>query len=316
MKSPLKITMICESRLPALKYGGTERVVEWLAREFIARGHGISVICKPGSHIPGARMIYAHKPAEVAALVPQDTDIIHSHGWYLRDHAKPQLKTCHGNANIVDDSNWSFVSLSHAERFGRKTYVHNAMPRGEAYFSSVKSSRYLFFSRINRPGKNITRAIQLANKFDLELDIAGGHRWELLTRSVVCKEGAFFSSLHRRFHFHGKLGGWPKNELFANARALLFPIRWEEPFGIVTIEALFAGTPVIATPRGAMPEIIGPEVGFLCESDEEFAAALENVGRIDPQICRDYALEHFAMEKAADQYLALYERVIAGEVLP
>lgn len=312
----LKVVLVCDARLPALKYGGTERVVQWLAQELVRRDHQVSVICRPGSFIPGARMIHVRTHEEAEQAIPGDTDIIHAHGWFPRESRIPQLNTRHGDDPVPGGGNWSFVSAAHARRLGRSTFVHNAMPLGEAYFSAEKSDRYLFFSRIHRRGKNVTRAIHLARKFGFDLDIAGGQRWELLTRSAVRKEGAFFSSLDRRFRFHGMVGGWQKNQLFAAARALLFPIRWEEPFGLVTIEALFAGTPVIATPRGAMPEIIHPDVGFLCETDEDFGAAFEKVGQIDPHTCREYAREHFGIERAADKYLTLYERIMAGETLP
>src|SRR5206468_698622 len=110
--------------------------------------------------------------------------------------------------------------------------------------------------------------------------------------------------------------GWAKAKLFANARAFLYPIRWDEPFGLVVIESLLAGTPVIATPRGSMPELVAPDVGFLASSDEDFGAAFEAVGSINPRRCRDYAAENFPIEKSAAQYVELFHRILDGETLP
>ena len=94
------------------------------------------------------------------------------------------------------------------------------------------------------------------------------------------------------------------------------PIRWDEPFGLVIVESLLAGTPVIATPCGAMPELVHPDVGVLAGSDEEFGAAFDDVGRIVPRRCREYAADNFAIETTAGRYVELYRRVLDGETLP
>jgi glycosyltransferase involved in cell wall biosynthesis len=314
--SRLRVALLVAGRVPARKYGGTERVVPWLARELVRQGHAVTVIASDGSDVPGARMIFARSREEASARIPSDVDLVHYHSWFEPGGKLPSLNTLHGNAaGPIGPGNWSFVSRNHAERHGRKTFVYNGLPVEEHYFSAVKSPRYLFLAGISRAGKNVTKAIKLAHDFDLELDIAGGNRWKLLTRTAVRREGAFFLSLDRRFRFHGMVGGWEKAKLFADARAFLYPIRWEEPFGLVIVESLLAGTPVIATPRGAMPEIVHPEVGFLASSDEEFGAAFEGVGHINPSRCREYAAESFRIEKTAAQYVELYRRVLDGETL-
>jgi glycosyltransferase involved in cell wall biosynthesis len=315
--SPLRIALVVAGRLPADKYGGTERVVAWLARELVRRGHAVTVVAGPGSFVPGARMAFARSPDQVAAAIPGDSDIVHFHSWYDPGFSRPHLKTLHGNLpGPAGPGNWSFLSRDHARRHGRETFVYNGLPVEEHYYSAVKSDRYLFLAGIARAGKNVTKAMQLARRLDVGLDVAGGPRWKLLTRSVVRREGAFLLSLDRRIRFHGTVGGWRKALLFANARGFLNPIRWEEPFGLVVVESLLAGTPVIATPRGAMPELVAPEVGFLCRTDEEFAAAFANVGSIAPRHCRDYAAEHFAIEGATTRYVELYRRILDGETLP
>jgi glycosyltransferase involved in cell wall biosynthesis len=313
----LRVALVVRGRVPVEKYGGIERDVVWLARELARQGHSVTVVAQPGSFVPGARMVFARSLGEAFARVPGDVDIINSHsGPPSPSFDRPWLMSGHNNGMKPRYGNWSFISRDHAHRHGRETFVYNGMPVDEHYFSERKSSRYLFFARIHRPGKNVTKALKLAIANNLELDVAGGRRWELLTRSQVRREGAFFLGLDRRFQFHGMVGGWKKTQLFANARALLFPIRWEEPFSLVPLEALLAGSPVIASPRGSMPEFVNPDIGFLCESDDDFASAFENVGSISPQRCRDFVAEHFPIEKAARQYVELYRRILDGETLP
>ena len=312
----MHITLMFNSVLPVSKYGGIQRDVIWLTKEFIRMGHSVAVIARPGSYAEGAEMIFANSKAEAFTKVPKHTDIVNVHdGPPPADFAFPCLISAHGNGFVPDDRNWSFVSANHAKRFGRETFVYNGVPKDETYYSSDKSDRFLFFSRINREGKNISKAMDIALKHDLELDIAGGSRRDLLMRSVVRRERAFFKSLAPNFTFHGLVGGWEKAALFAHAKALLFPIRWEEPFGLVVIESLLAGTPVITTGYGAMPELMDPEVGFICENDADYDAAIAQVDTISPARCREYAAEHFSMEQSANGYLALYERILNGEKL-
>lgn len=315
----MRIALAIDGRLPADRYGGSERVVAWLARALLRAGHEVTVLARPGSYVPGARMIPVRDGRDAPRNVPRDIDIAHFHSTFPSpDYRLPNLSTIHGNHEgaLRPADNLCFVSADHARRHGRATFVHNGLPPDEHLFRQAKSERYLFLARINRPGKNVTQAIELARTFDLQLDLAGGGRWELLTRSRVRRERAFFRSFQRRFRFHGMVGGWRKAELLANARALLFPIRWEEPFGLVVIEALLAGTPVVAAPRGAMPELIQPDVGFLCSSDADYAAAFEGVGALSANRCRDYARERFSAEEMARRYLDLYRRVLDGEPLP
>lgn len=313
----LRVALILDRRIPVEKYGGTERQVIWLARELTRQGHAVTLIVRPGSFVAGVRMQFANSTEEAFARVPDDIDIVNSHsGAAPDDFTRPCLCTAHGNGRPPKGGNWSFVSGDHARRHGRETFVYNGLPVDEHYFSADKSDRLLFFSRINRPGKNVTRALSLARAYDIKLDLAGGSRWELLTRSQVRREGAFFLSMDRRFRFHGEVGGWPKAKLFADAKALLFPIRWEEPFGLVVVESLLAGTPVIVSPCGSMPELVDADIGFLCETDDDFAAAFDAVSGIPPHRCREYAAEHFSIARTTGQYVELYRRILDGETLP
>jgi glycosyltransferase involved in cell wall biosynthesis len=112
------------------------------------------------------------------------------------------------------------------------------------------------------------------------------------------------------------VGGERKAALIAGARALLSPIRWEEPFGLSVIEALASGTPVITTPRGAMPEIVTEDVGFLCSADEDYGRAFAEIESISRARCREYVEERFSVARMAEGYLELYRRILDGETLP
>ena len=315
----MKIGLACSGRVPVQKYGGTQRIVYWLATELVRQGHDVALVAAPGSWLPGARVVFARNAEEAEASMPSDLDIVHYHGLYPADPWKRKhLLTTHGNAAPEEFAfgNWSFLSRDHAARHGRGTHVYNGLPLDEYSFAPASSDRYLFMARVNLAGKNITGAMRLARRFDFELDVAGGSRFDLLLRSQVRREGAFLASLSRRFRFHGMVGGEEKKRLLSGARALLLPVRGPEAFGLVVIEALASGTPVIAARHCAMPELVTPEVGFLCESEEDFGRAFAEIGSISRAQCRAHVEERFTVERMAAGYLQLYQRILDGEAIP
>jgi glycosyltransferase involved in cell wall biosynthesis len=131
----------------------------------------------------------------------------------------------------------------------------------------------------------------------------------------LLKVGGLMDSLRPGVHFVGEVGGVGKAACFADAKALLFPIDWEEPFGLVMIEALMSGTPVIATPRGSVPELINDKVGALFDRDEDFAEALAHACACKPADCRAWALANFSSKVCAENYFKLYQRVVSGETV-
>jgi glycosyltransferase involved in cell wall biosynthesis len=100
-----------------------------------------------------------------------------------------------------------------------------------------------------------------------------------------------------------------------SSKGLVFPVRWNEPFGLAIIESLFSGCPIFGTPYGSLPELVPPEVGFLSASSDELAEAMKDSQQWKPQVCRDYAVENFNSKKMALSYVEIYERVLAGETL-
>ncbi|UCI08277.1 glycosyltransferase [Mesorhizobium sp. B1-1-8] len=313
----MRITLVAERAIPCKGYGGTERQVDWLASELVRLGHKVVLIAGRGSSHPLCEVRPASSKAECRAAIPADTDIVHFNGWYI-DVARPALYTLHGLApeRVTPQMNWSFVSAGHARNHGRETFVHNGFPIDAYRLSAAKTKRLLFLAGIARAGKNLNRAVELAKSFDFPLDIAGGSRWQLLQRSKVRSQGVFFKSLGRRYRFHGMVDGEEKLRLLGEAKAFLNPIAWEEPFGMAPVEAMLCGTPVLTTPRGALPEILDETTGCLFDTDAEFAQAFAAVGGLSPQRCRESAADRFPIARTANGYLDLYARILDGENLP
>lgn len=122
--------------------------------------------------------------------------------------------------------------------------------------------------------------------------------------------GGWKLSFRKNIRFIGEVDDREKAELLAGARALIFPTNWEEPFGLVTIEALASGTPVITTNKGAMPELVTPDVGFRCNTFEEFKEAINRIDEISPRKCRERVEENFTAEIMTGKYRNAYEKII------
>ncbi len=306
----LKICLVCSSRLPANKYGGTERIVEWLIMEFLKMGHTLVLVAPEGTLIQGVNCIPANNAEEALISIPKDVDIVHFHGWPpVHDFEIPWLYTLHGNASDVSilPVNTVCISANHAARHQKKTFIYNGVNPAEFIYREQKKDYLLFFSMIRRKVKGAGRALKIVQKYKAPAVFAGGSRIDLI------KGGGLFNSFHPRIKFVGKIGGPKKAQYFANAKALLFPIDWEEPFGLVLIESLLSGTPVIATPRGSVPELINNDVGALFTEDEAFPEALEKALSCSPKNCRDWAIEHFSSAVCAANYLNLYDQILSGE---
>jgi len=315
----MHIVLVSSGPIPCFGYGGRERIVQWHASELAERGHRVTVIADKTGTLPGVELIRIDGAAQLREAIPDSADIVNFHGMTYPRHAddlpKPFLNTPHNLYDNLDisNANWNFLSDFHAQYQGGKTVVRNGLPPEDYRVSENNNGRLLFFSGFSRPGKNITRAIDLTKRFDLKLDIAGGHRWSLLTRSVVRKEGAFFRTLGPRFQFHGIIGGERKARMFADARALIFPIRVPEPGATVVVEALMSGTPVLGTPLAVVPELVKDGDGFLFETDQQFAEALESIDGLDRHAIRERAIARFSVQQMTDGYLDLYQRILDGE---
>ena len=309
----MHVVHVSRWRLPVHGYGGAPRVLAWLAKAQAEQGDRVTILSPKGSRFPAASVIdlppgKSDYSPFVASRLPPDADILHFHHMPAVPLPIPWVLTSHGNSpgELEYLPNKIFVSADHARRAGASAFVHNGLDPDEFIYRERKDDYFLFFSKVSRRKKGVDAALQLARRMGFRLLVAGG------TRFGLRKTGGFWNSLRGGVHFCGEVSGRRKAELLAGARALLFPIRWDEPFGLVVTEALVSGTPVITAPLGAMPEIVTPEVGFLCTSEDEMAAAIERVGDIDPAACRQRVLDHFSNRQAAAAYRRYYETAIAA----
>ncbi|MDQ2947591.1 MAG: glycosyltransferase [Acidobacteriota bacterium] len=293
-------------------YGGSERVAYWQAKAQAALGQRVTLIAPAGSSCPGVETIDTSPGTPVGSLIPECCDVVNIHGHMdIGTVNKPTLVTNNSNTDerMAYKPNKIYASSNHAGRAGSRAFVYNGVDRDDYIYQERKGDYVLFLARVRHAQKGIDIALRLARHLGFRLIVAGGRRGDLL------RTGGLFHSLSTKIQFVGEVGGRRKAELLAGARALLFPIRWEEPFGIAVAEALISGTPVVTFAQGAMPELISPEVGFLCSNEHEMSEALKHVGDVSPSQCRRRALEHFSSAGCAEKYLRYYRRHLNGEAL-
>jgi glycosyltransferase involved in cell wall biosynthesis len=314
--SVLRIVLVVDQPVPVAKYGGTERMVVWMAQLLLRLGHQLILVAPSSSALPGVTHWPANTQAQARQILLQHQgqyDLVHLHGWYGAGEGLPAVATLHGNMQLNESfplPNWVCISADHARRHGRHTFVHNGLPVDEYPFNAIAQRQALFFSKVKRKSKGIARTLKMARQSGWQLDVAGGRRLDLI------KAGGLLDSLSPKIHFHGEVGGVRKLALLQQAAFMVFPIEWDEPFGLAVVESMLCGTPVLASPRGSMPELIVNGVsGQLCQSDADFAQAAENVPHLDRVRCRQFAADTFPIERCVARYLELYHRVLQGEVL-
>ena len=198
------------------------------------------------------------------------------------------------------------MSRSHAKANGKKRFVYNGIDPQELVYSESKDDYFLFaVSHLSRAqSKGMAIAMKLQERCGFRLIIAGD------TDDDVAEWRQNYGSPH--IEFAGWIQGRRRAELFAGAKALLFPTQLEETFGLVIAEALMSGTPVIASDRGACPELITGQTGFLCSEMEDYLRAVDNVDRISPQACRDRAMAEFHYLTMARNYVNQYRLQMSG----
>jgi glycosyltransferase involved in cell wall biosynthesis len=345
---PLTIAMLAPPwiAVPPAGYGGVETVVSDLTEALVDRGHDVTLFCAPGSHSSAKTvpLLDAAHPQEIErslyeadhvarAFAAIDAahgegigfDIVHDHcgftGLAMADRLQtPMLHTLHGPFTPQTRSFYAHhghkawvAGISKAQLAMGPANLHTvgAIPNPIAVdawpFRSGDDGYLLWIGRMT-PEKGAHRAIQIAR--------AGGH--DLVLAGVVQPGQRAYFERHvephidgQRVRFVGEVGGARKKRLFAGARALLMPIRWPEPFGMVIIESLVCGTPVLAFDEGAVGELIVEGVtGFIVEDDAAMVAALHDLGRIDPHACRSWVAEHCDVSVVAAAYEAAYRTVL------
>jgi glycosyltransferase involved in cell wall biosynthesis len=340
--APLRVGIIAPPWVPVPPpvYGGTELMVDLLARGLVEAGHDVTLFTTGDSTCPVERRWHHasalgtnadlraeldHVRAAYEALA--DVDVVHDHSllgplWarIAAPHV-PVLTTSHGPFEPALERHFSIVA-EHAgviaiSRHQRSTapelpvtaVVHHGIDTDRVPLGEGRGGYVLFLGRMN-PDKGVDRAIRAAR--------AAGKRLVIAAKMWEPAEYRYFTEfveplLGPDAEYVGEVGGDEKAELLADAEALINPIRWPEPFGLVMIEALAAGTPVVTFPEGAAPEIVDHgETGFLCRDDADLAATLHRLDEIDRARCRAAAKERFSVQRMVRDHVSVYERHVAG----
>jgi len=342
---PLRIAQLAPlyERVPPKLYGGTERVVSYLTEELVRRGHKVTLFAS-GDSITSAKLIagypealrlagnneygvFAHFPMISDAFKYGESrfDIIHGHIDYwtfpLAEVSRvPTVSTLHGRLDLQQlfgvferYRRIPVVSISNSQRkplpfLNWQATVYHGLPRDLLQLHADRGTYLAFLGRVS-PEKRPDLAIEVARKAGLPLKIAA---------KVDALDKAYYEAVIKPMlsppdiEYIGEINEVEKNEFLGNAMALMFPIDWPEPFGLVMIEAMACGTPVVARPCGSVPEIINPGVsGFLGDTVDELTAALFKAIELPRDAIRAEFERRFTVEQMADGYERVYRRLIA-----
>lgn len=307
----LHILIAYKGKIPTPKYGGTSRDIWYLGKELVKMGHRITFLVGAGSRCDFAGVIYYNPEQTLASQIPDDVDLVHVHFPIPEPLPKPYMITVHGNSNKAQefDINTTFISRDHAKRHGSEVFVYNGLGLEEYGKPQMDRPRnYLhFIGKAAWKVKNLKGCISISRASGIPLRVMGGYR-------VNLKMGVRIT-LDPKIRFEGMVGGETKNRLLNGSQALLFPVRWNEPMGLAVVESLYFGCPVFGTPYGALPELVGPEFGFLSNKKSELVEALKHVDEYDRKRCHEYVCDNFASIHMTKNFLPLYEKVLNGETL-
>jgi glycosyltransferase involved in cell wall biosynthesis len=292
--------------------------VLWLAKALRDLKHDVSVVCLSGSRLPDGVRAIEVSPGETSPSqffsspefrrLPA-VDIVHfmapPGNEFLNSFAYPHLVTVHGNGKIgeVFPRNTCFLSENHATRHNRKTFVYNGIDPDEYEYSEAKRDQFLFLSKTSWRVKNLKGAMDIADRAGVHLKITGGNR------PISLRMRSFFS----RHDWVGPVSGEQKAELLRDSRGLIFPVLWDEPFGLVTVEALVSGTPVFGPNRGSLTELIPSSVGVLYSptaSLSEQVEAFQSMNEKRSRDCQEWVRSRFTHLHMAKSYVKIYESIL------
>lgn len=234
------------NKIPAKKYGGTERVIWGLGYELNKMGHQVTFIVPSGSSCNFGNVIAYDPEINLNQLIPKNTDIVHMNFIPLNELHYPHLITMHGNAkkNDVFPLNTVFVSKNHAKRNNSEIYVYNGLLWDDyPKIDLTKNRDYLhFLAKASWKIKNLSGAAKIAVKSKNKLQVLGGEKWKMYN----LKRKPLYT-LNPKIKYLGQVDNFQKMEAMQHSKGLLFPVIWDEPFGLAMIESLYAGCPVFGT---------------------------------------------------------------------
>ena len=345
--TPLRIALVAPPwfPVPPQGYGGIEQLCADLANQLVARGHDVVLLAagragtrarhvttlpEPPSARVGEPLPEVLHAAQVGlALEELDVDVIHDHSLagplLARGRAVPTVATAHGPVTGELGAyyralarNVGMVAISKAQqRFAPDLpwagMVHNGIAVGDYPFRAVKEDFCLFLGRMS-PEKAPHLAIDAARR--------AGRRIVVAAKCREPAERAYFDAMVRPrlgpgVEWIGEADTATKKDLLSRASCLVFPIQWEEPFGLVMVEALACGTPVVALRRGSVPEVVvHGETGFICDTPEELPAAIQRAGELLPARCQKDAYRRFDVSVMAAGYERVYQALLGHPTAP
>lgn len=306
----MHVVLASHQQLPARGYGGPQRVIVALARGLALLGHRVTLLAPRGTRVPEATLV-GLAPRELGdtktlwAHTPRDAEILHAHFPLSGGPASlPFVQTLHHNlkpgARLLP--NTVCLSRDHARRHGTDAFVYNGLDPADYRFRpfAKRPEQYdLFLGRLHR-AEGYHWAVEAAKRTDHALIVAGGWR------------PSFTGSIR----YVGEVYDRAKTVLLARARCVWNPAEWDEPFGLVTIEAFLSGTPVLATRRGGLPELVAPEVGAVCDTMDDMIAIAATIHTRSPAACRAHAERYFSHVVMATEYLRVYRHLLDRGALP
>ncbi|MBX6342136.1 MAG: glycosyltransferase family 4 protein, partial [Thermomicrobiaceae bacterium] len=337
--------------VPPTRYGGTERVVATLTEELVRRGHDVTLFAAGDSKTPARlrptvdeALWHHHQKYQdfnpfwaitLGRVWPEldEFDVVHSHldfwGFPLaRASRRPVVTTLHGRLDLPELQplyqefrDVPVISISNAQRrpipFANWVgTVYHGIELDKFTFNPRGGSYLAFLGRVS-PEKGLDAAIRIARKAGMPIRIAARPPLPFTSDPNVRRDWEYYQNVVQpllqgpQVELIGQVEDEEKDEFLGNAAALLFPINWPEPFGLVMAEALACGTPVLALRHGSVPEIITDGVtGFVRDTEEELVEAVGRIGEIDRARCREEAERRFSPAAMAANYERIYQRLI------
>jgi len=333
--------------VPPQYYGGTERVVSYLTEELCRQGHEVTLFAS-GDSVTAARLVagaprslrldpgtvdqLAHHIVMLEHLYQRagEFDVAHFHIDYLhyplsRRQSLPHLTTLHGRLDIPDlepvyreFNEIPVISISDSQRaplpwINWQATVHHGLPANLFRPHESPGDYFAFLGRIS-PEKRVDRAIEIARRAGVPLRVAA--KVDRVDRDYFTREIEPLLN-DPMIEYIGEITDRDKESFLGGARALLFPIDWEEPFGLVMIEAMACGTPVIAWRHGSVPEVMEEgKTGFVVDDIEAAVSAARRIGEVSRAGCRAVFERRFTAERMASDYVTIYHRLMARRKSP